>query len=161
MFQSKSVQRPFKSIDLVILVFVFFWTNTFSSPNLMGCWFLRFVDDFPFFSIPHAPSRSNHYVDKVGGYHKVLIYTLHLLNAFPWIEMCPFFSILVDPSSPITPCYWTVCITCLFRCFDFSPRWAKSTRERCNWLFGCVSRDLVCLWSILSLVGRIISVFVL
>ena len=55
------------------------------------------------FSIPRASCRSNHYVNKVGAYHIFSIRTLNPPNAFPRLEKCPFFSIRVDPSGPITP----------------------------------------------------------
>ena len=55
------------------------------------------------FSIPRAPSKSNHYVVKVGGCLKTLICTLNPPNAFLWVETCPILSIRVDPPSPIIP----------------------------------------------------------
>ena len=78
------VQRPLKSIDfanVVILVFAFFGKINLSSHNLLG--FFDGLMIFVICSIPYAPSRSNHYVDKVGGYHKVLICILNFPNASP------------------------------------------------------------------------------
>ena len=102
-FQLKLVQPLFKSIDLanaVISVSVLFQKNVIRHKTWWDVLFFGFFD----FSIPRAPSRSNHYVDKVGGYHKMLICTLNSPNAFPWIETCPFMSIRVGPSSPSTRC---------------------------------------------------------
>ena len=104
MFQWEWAQRPFKSIDLPMrsFCFLFFsWENQFAFQNWRGCCIFRFSNDFLIFSIPRAPSRSNHYVDKVGGYHRILICTLNPPDASPWIETCPFLSIRVVPSSPI------------------------------------------------------------
>ena len=84
MFQSKSVQPPFKSMDLanvVILVYafcLFFRPQTCSDVRV-------FISSMPcsFCSIPCTASRSNHYVDKVGVYHRILICTLDPPNASP------------------------------------------------------------------------------
>ena len=75
-----------KSIDLanaVILVFVFFEKEKVFL--FKTCWDVGF-SDFTYFllsSIPHAPSRSNDYVDEVGGFHRILICTLNSPNASP------------------------------------------------------------------------------
>ena len=80
-----------------------FATKTFiSSQNLLEFYIFKLFNDFLKFPIPPAPSRSNHYVDKAGGYHNILICTLNPSNASPWIETCLFSSIRVGPSSPIT-----------------------------------------------------------
>ena len=39
-----------------------------------------------FFSIPRAASSSSHYVDKVGGYHKILIWTLSPIISDPKLK---------------------------------------------------------------------------
>ena len=42
--------------------------------------------EFSSFLIPRAPSRSNQYVDNVGGYHTILIRIRNFPNAPPWVE---------------------------------------------------------------------------
>ena len=42
-----------------------------------------FFDDFEMLSISHVPSKSQGYVEKVGGYHIILIGTLNPPNASP------------------------------------------------------------------------------
>ena len=89
----KWVRGGFKSIDLaiaVILVFSIFWGFHFRPQT---CWNVDFhlfsmLFNFP---IPCATSRSNHYVDKVGGYHKILICIWNPPNASPEVHPCrPF-----------------------------------------------------------------------
>ena len=46
-------------------------------PELAG---MLDFNDFFIFSIPRVPSRSNHQVEKVGGYHEILIGTLNSPN---------------------------------------------------------------------------------
>ena len=72
-FRYNLVQPPFNSIDAVhavILESLYFSKNLFSVPKLAGVLDVSIFHLFLIFSIPRAPSRSNHYVDNVGGYHK-------------------------------------------------------------------------------------------
>ena len=75
--------------NAVILVFVWFEKAMFL-PNI--CWYLclYFLMFILIWSIPCAPSRSNHYVEKVGGHHRMLICTLDFLNASPWTKRAQF-----------------------------------------------------------------------
>ena len=85
-FSIQMVQRPLKSIDLtnaVILVSVLFEKTHLWSQNLLECWIFHVFNDFLIFATPRAPSKSNHYVHKVGGYLIILICTLNPPNASP------------------------------------------------------------------------------
>ena len=122
-----------------------FWSLYFLRKSLVRrktCWDVGLLDlSFFFcFSIPRAPSRSSHYVGKVGGYNRVLICTLNPPNGSPWIETCPFSSIRVDPPSPITPSYWTICCICAI---EGSAR----TLRFCFWRSLCFGFNLrFCIW---------------
>ena len=69
------------------------------------CWDvdLSFFYDCLIFSIPRAPSRSNHYVDKVGGYHESLICILNSPMLSPEskrVYFCPSVATLRAQSPP-------------------------------------------------------------
>ena len=56
---------------------------------------------FLFFSTSRVPSRSNHYLEKVGGMYTILIGTLNAPNGSPWVETCQFLCFRYLCSDPI------------------------------------------------------------
>ena len=56
--------------------------------SFVSCmWFFTYLQ---FFFISRVPSRSNHYLEKVGGMYTILIGTLNVPNGPPWVETCQF-----------------------------------------------------------------------
>ena len=86
-FVTQSFPTTFQIEDLanaVILVFVLLGgIYIFAFPKLAGMLDFVFSIMFVIVSTPRAPSRSNHYGDKLGGYHKMLICTLNPPSASP------------------------------------------------------------------------------
>ena len=87
---------------------IFFKKVCVSSQNLLGCRFFSNFQSFFIFVRSHVPlpGPTTMLTSLVG----TILFDLYpnSPNASPWIEPCPFLSIRVGPSSPITLPYRTV-----------------------------------------------------